>query len=309
MDFNIYNEKIDMVFTYVNGNDPNHIKKKNKYFKNENLYFNPPIRYENLDEIIYSVNSVIKNLSWINKIYIVTDNQIPPINKLLLLTEKVIIIDHKQIIPKKYLPTFYSDVIESYLHNIPGLSEIFLYNNDDFFNLKKFNKQDLFKDNKLIQYIHILTNFEMFFFNILPGEYIERTNYTIKILKKKFNIKKYIYSHQTKILRKSTLKKAEYDFKNELKILRKNKFRNTTTINYIFLIINYENHINNNIIKKNIFNSLYIDNSIIFYFLFILIKYKLLNIDFVKKEFVCFNNISIKQKKRFVQLMKILNLV
>ena len=34
-----------------------------------------------------------------------------------------------KIIDKQYLPTFNSVVIESFLHNIPGLSNIFLYNN------------------------------------------------------------------------------------------------------------------------------------------------------------------------------------
>lgn len=121
-------ENIDFVFLYVDGQDPKHIEKKNKYFKNtkDNVDFNPNVRYENIGEIKYSVNSIIKNLSWINKIYIITDEQIPPINQELIKSGKVIIIDHKQIIPQKYLPTFYSDVIESYIHNIPGLSEIFI---------------------------------------------------------------------------------------------------------------------------------------------------------------------------------------
>lgn len=102
-------ENIDFVFLYVDGQDPKHIDKKNKYFKNtkDNVDFNPNVRYENIGEIKYSVNSIIKNLSWINKIYIITDEQIPPINQELIKSGKVIIIDHKQIIPQKYLPTFY----------------------------------------------------------------------------------------------------------------------------------------------------------------------------------------------------------
>jgi hypothetical protein len=308
MNFN--EKKIDMVFTYVNGNDQIYIKKKNKYLKNDFLYFNPSIRYENLDEIIYSVNSVIINLPWINKIYIVTDNQIPPINKLLILSDKVVIIDHKQIIPKKYLPTFYSDVIESYLHNIPKLSEIFLYNNDDCFNIKKIKKKDFVKDKKLIINTDIYSKYILFFLTFF-GEYFVRNYNTIKIFKK-YNIilKEYIISHQTKILRKSTLKKIENIFKSELHKLRINKFRNGKGLNYLFLAINYENYINNNIIVKlNFNNTILTDGNYLFLFIYLLLKLKLLSIKFLKKEFVCINNVSIKNKTKFIKVMKMLKLI
>ncbi len=45
----------------------------------------------------------------------------------------------------KYLPTFNSNVIESYLHNIPDLSEIFLYNNGDMIHLKYIDKKDIYE--------------------------------------------------------------------------------------------------------------------------------------------------------------------
>ena len=73
------NIDVDIVFTYVNGYDPEFIKLKNSYINDVNKRYNPDIRSKGLNEIIYSVNSVIKFIPWIRKIFIVTNNQIPPI--------------------------------------------------------------------------------------------------------------------------------------------------------------------------------------------------------------------------------------
>ena len=50
---------------------------------------------------------------------------------------RVKIVDHAEIVPAAYLPTFNSRVVESCLHRIPGISEVFLYNNDDYFHFSQ----------------------------------------------------------------------------------------------------------------------------------------------------------------------------
>lgn len=56
---------------------------------------------------------------------------------------KLNIINHKDYIPEKYLPTFNSNVIELNLDRIEGLSEYFVNFNDDFF-LNSMTKPDDF---------------------------------------------------------------------------------------------------------------------------------------------------------------------
>lgn len=51
---------------------------------------------------------------------------------------------------QKYLPTFNSDVIESFIHNIPELSEIFLYNNDDMMHTRYIDISDIIQGDKII---------------------------------------------------------------------------------------------------------------------------------------------------------------
>ena len=217
---------VDMVFTWVDGTDDKIIKERNLY-KNENIIVhNPRVRYEQLNEITFSIKCVLKFIKWINKIYIVTNNQIPPIDKYLIESGKVIIIDQNDIIPKKYLPTFNSDVVESFLHNIEGLSEIFLYNNDDMMHFNYVKRSDVYeitKNNKIVfkiinDYNVILNNklcinFYLFFSKMLKMnfEYADRLRYTINNLYHHYddNTFKLVHNHHTKFLRKSTMKYIE----------------------------------------------------------------------------------------------------
>ncbi len=238
--------KIDIVYTYVDGNDAKFLSKKNKFIDNKDINNNLDIRYENINEINYSIKTVQKYASWINKIYIVTDDQVPVLDSDID-KYKIVIIDHKDIIPEKYLPTFYSDVIESYLHNIPDLSEIFIYNNDDVFFLDYIYPEDIIRfNNDKIQIIQ-RNIFDINRIRKKTSEYSKRIIYTWNILKS-ITDNKLINNHNSKILRKSTLKLIEKDFEQDLNNLRRNKFRKQENIQYLFFAINIDNIFHNNII-------------------------------------------------------------
>ncbi len=61
---------------------------------------------------------------------------------------KLHIVKHEDYIPKEFLPAFNSHVIEMYLHRIKGLSERFVYFNDDMFMIRPLCQTDFFKDGK-----------------------------------------------------------------------------------------------------------------------------------------------------------------
>ena len=232
--------KIDMVFTYCDGTDPKFIEEKNRFLKEKDKVNNKPIRYININEIVYSVRSVLKFMPWINMIYIITNKQIPPIE----LNPKVKIIDHTEIIPKKYLPTFNSDVIESFIHNIPELSEIFLYNNDDMMHTRNVDISDIIQENKFI--------FRNYYRNWIitqnTCEYLKRIHLTSQLFKQSNPSIKLINNHHTKFLRKSTLKFVEEKYPKLLHELRVNRVRGEIYIQYLFFCINIDNILNDNII-------------------------------------------------------------
>lgn len=308
--FNNLKIDIDMVYTYVNGNDKRYIEKINFYMKNNKNDINNDVykrRYSNVNEINYSIKSVIKHLPFIRKIFIVTDNQIPDIDKTLYDLKPIIIIDHKDIIDKEYLPTFFSDVIESYIHNIPDLSEIFLYNNDDCFHFSDIFISEIIYNNSIK---NINSTRDSFVFNnfskFIKNEYIDRIVNTKNILKKKYNNKIYfIKNHCTKVFRKSTLKYIENEYPQLLQDLRINKFRNNLSINYLIFAMNIDNILNNNIII-NIDNN---ENDIYF---FKCNRYqentdKLSELlQYLKPKFCCLNDIPESYKDKFIECMSLL---
>ena len=64
------------------------------------------------------------------------------------LADGIHIVYHEDIMPKKFLPTFNSRAIEMYLHRIPGLSDYFIYGNDDMFPLSPLKESDFFRPPK-----------------------------------------------------------------------------------------------------------------------------------------------------------------
>lgn len=140
--------KIDAVFTWVDNKDTIWQDKLNKYKGKITGDISPlaidNARFENRNELYFSVKSVLNNLPWVNHIYIVTDEQTPIWfgNE-----EKITIVDHKDIIDNEYLPTFNSHVIEANLHKIPGLNENFIYFNDDVFVARPLQSEHFFHHN------------------------------------------------------------------------------------------------------------------------------------------------------------------
>lgn len=137
-------EKIDFVITWVDDSDPKWLKEKQKYTSNSNND-DRKVRYRNYDLLKYWFRSVEKYANWVNKIYFVTYGHIP--KWLNTNNKKLVIVNHKDFIPEKYLPTFNSGPIELNLYKIKGLSENFVYFNDDMFITSKVKPIDFFKNN------------------------------------------------------------------------------------------------------------------------------------------------------------------
>ena len=73
--------KIDLVYTWVNGNDALHRQKRMQKMKELGIKYNEDAngdcRFVDNKELKYSLRSVEKYVNWVNNIYIITDNQVP----------------------------------------------------------------------------------------------------------------------------------------------------------------------------------------------------------------------------------------
>ena len=125
---------IDLVYLWVDGNDPIWQAKKKAFEKGTSQIAEEALveaRFVENDELKYSLRSVEMYAPWVRHIFIVTDGQVP--SWLNLNNSRISIVAHSEIMPKEALPTFSSPAIEWCIDNIPGLSEYFLYANDDTF--------------------------------------------------------------------------------------------------------------------------------------------------------------------------------
>ncbi len=139
-------DKIDFVLTWVDGNDIKWQEEKNKFSDDINSKRSKENRYRDWDSLKYWFRGVEKFAPWVNNIYFVTCGQCP--KWLNLNHPKLKFIKHEDYIPKEYLPTFSANPIEINFHRIKGLSDKFVYFNDDIFLTNKIDKQDFFKNNK-----------------------------------------------------------------------------------------------------------------------------------------------------------------
>ncbi|MDD6919880.1 MAG: stealth family protein [Eubacteriales bacterium] len=134
---------IDIVIPWVDGNDPNWKAERNLFTAQKSADDND-CRYRTWDTFKYWFRSIEKNAPWVRKIHFLTWGHIP--QWLNTNNSKLNIVNHSDFIPKEYLPTFSSHVIELNLHNIPDLSEHFIYFNDDVYLNKNTKPEDFFVD-------------------------------------------------------------------------------------------------------------------------------------------------------------------
>lgn len=238
-----FNKEIDLVYCWVDDKDFEWQKKKALYSRSIDKQINN-CRYVNNEELKYSLRSIAKYVNWINKIYIVTDNQIP--NFIDINHPKIKIINHTDIIPIKYLPTFNSEVIESYIDNIPELSEYFLYANDDMFVGCSIEKSYFFtKEGKTKAFLKPQK------WKNLDNDYFKNIIASSKLIKLSYN-KDYTNfepHHNIDAYRKSYIKACKEKFSKEFELLSYNKFRKSGFLQrHIFTLF----MLANNLCKKQI---------------------------------------------------------
>ena len=121
------NIDIDFVVTWLDSND---LKWQELYEFYKNVKGDKGKgRFREMNIFPYWFRAVEKYAPWVHKVFLITNGKFPDwINKD---HPKLVLIKHEDYIPKECLPTFNSCTIELHMHRIKGLSEHFVYFNDD----------------------------------------------------------------------------------------------------------------------------------------------------------------------------------
>ena len=121
---------IDFVVLWLDSNDPKWQKDYDAF--SPHLKFGKgKVRFRDHNTFKYWFRAVEAYAPWVHKVFLVTNGKFPDwINKK---CPKLELVEHADYIPLELLPTFNSGVIELFLNKIKGLSEHFVYFNDDFY--------------------------------------------------------------------------------------------------------------------------------------------------------------------------------
>jgi hypothetical protein len=152
-------QPIDVVIAWVDGSNPKLSEKRKQFLpKTKKPGILPgalPTRFASNNEIKYCVLSILKFAPFVRNIFIVTDDQIPDIYEDVFKyfperLSSIRIVDHNEIFRgyEKHLPTFNSISIGNMVWRINGLSENFVYFNDDVFLIREVKPEDWVINNR-----------------------------------------------------------------------------------------------------------------------------------------------------------------
>lgn len=253
------NIEIDFVIPWVDGADPkwqNEFKKYHHDVKGCDSRFE---RYRDWDILKYWFRGVEENAPWARKIFFITWGHLP--EWLDVNHPKLVIVNHKDYIPEEYLPTFSANPIEVNLHRIEGLSEHFVYFNDDMFLLNYSKPSDFFKnglpcemvvEHPILAEEPVMCGIHHNNTNILNAHFDKRKVIKQNILKwfnlkyRKLSVCNLIFTpwwkfvgfychHFSRPYLKSTFEEVWNKCGKELDNTSKNKFRSITDVNqYLF---------------------------------------------------------------------------
>ena len=182
---------IDFVITWVDMDDP---KWQTEFAKHSGKKDNTKngvskARFRDYGFLKYWFRGVEKFAPWVRKIHFVTCGQKPE-----WLDEnnpKINLVNHKDYIPKQFLPTYNSVVIERYLHKIPGLAEHFVYFNDDFYIINKIGIERFFNNG-------LPCDIAVFQYNPSWSQWYRRIKNNLKIINAHFDKKDVMLRHSDK---------------------------------------------------------------------------------------------------------------
>ena len=183
--------EIDFVVTWVDMADPEWKRDFEQYSKRKREEKNgvSDARFRDQGFLKYWFRGVEKFAPWVRKIHFITSGQRP--DWLDTSNPKLHLVDHKDFIPEEFLPTFNSVVIERYVHRIPGLSDHFVYFNDDFYIIRPVSPERFFQNG-------LPCDFAIFQYNPSWSQWYRRIKNNIVLINRHFDKREVMRKHHDK---------------------------------------------------------------------------------------------------------------
>jgi hypothetical protein len=223
---------IDLVYTWVDSNDPEWRKTFAEARSGQSTNRGEALaesRFYSSDELRYSLRSVAMHAPWAGTIHIVS-NCSPPA-WLDAGHARLRWVPHEKILDPDCLPTFNSHAIEASLHRVPGVTEHFLYFNDDFFALDTLAPADFVNENGTLNAnLEPLAVVNSTLDDNAP-DYLNAARNGASLLYRQCGYyPAQLHMHAPYSLKRSLLEKLESEFEEAVLTTRRARFRSLTDI-------------------------------------------------------------------------------
>lgn len=197
--------EIDFIVTWVNMDDPQWKEEFAKYSVKKGNEKNgiSDARFRDYGFLKYWFRGIEQFAPWVRKIHFVTSGQKPE-----WLDEnnpKINLVNHKDFIPERFLPTYNSVVIERYMHLIPGLADHFVYFNDDFFIIRPTSPERFFQNG-------LPCDIATFLYNPSWSQWYKRIKNNLTIINRHFDKKEVMTRDHDKWFDKSYGSRARWNY-------------------------------------------------------------------------------------------------
>lgn len=232
---------IDIVFSWVDGSSAEYQRQRAArmaaYVVGEGD--DHEARYRQIDELKYALRSVHMFAPWIRDVFIATDSPVPA-----WLDE-----DHPRIhimrserffADPSTLPTHNSHAVESQLHHIPGLSEHFLYSNDDMFFGRPVSPDVFFSPGGVTKFIEAGTRIGLGESDPARSGFENAARVNRRLLWERFGrVTTRHLEHCAAPLRVGVLREMEREFAEEFRRTAASPFRSATDISVTNSLFHY----------------------------------------------------------------------
>jgi UDP-glucose 4-epimerase len=222
---------IDIVFSWVDGSSAEFQRMRALRMQSYvvGVGDDSAARYRQLDELKYALRSVYLFAPWIRRIFIVTDSPTPA-----WLDEHpavTIVPSSAFFLDPSDLPTHNSHAIESQLHHIEGLSEHFLYSNDDMFFARPVSPEMFFSPGGVTRFIEATTRIGLGANSPERSGFENAARVNRALLRERFGrVTTRHLEHAPTPLRRSVLFEMEKEFASDFARTAASPFRSATDI-------------------------------------------------------------------------------
>ena len=253
---------IDMVFSWVDGTDKEwqraRARRMASYVVGEGD--DSEARYRQIDELRYALRSVHTYLPWVRTIYIATDSKAP-----------AWLIDHPGVrivrseeffADTAVLPTHNSQAVEAQLHRIEGLSEHFIYSNDDMFIGRPLRPEVFFSPGGISRFIEAGTRIGLGHNDPARSGFENAARVNRGLLLRRFGrvITRHL-EHAATPLVKSVVAEMEQEFAEEFRSTAASPFRAKDNISVTNSLYHYYALLTGRAVQNTASNVLYVDTT------------------------------------------------